>query len=138
MRASATTSPGAATEADTVALGVFTGEQPGGETPAPVRELLASGEASSSFKALAVAHAEGKRWLIVGLGSREEFDTEAARVAAAVARERARELSTRSLCWQAPLDGAAAIAAALVEGTILADYRFERYKSASRKPDAAE
>src|SRR6185437_10535615 len=69
------------------------------------------------------------RWLLVGLGRRGDFTAERARVAAAVARDRARELSTESLCWVLPSDGAAPIAAALVEGTMLADYRFERHKS---------
>ena len=56
-------------------------------------------------------------------------------MAATVVSVRARELSTRALCWQLP-DGlaqaiAAAIAAALVQGTILSDYRFEMHKSAA-------
>jgi leucyl aminopeptidase len=67
----------------------------------------------------------------VGLGKRAEFTHESARVAAAAARERARELSTRALCWQAPSDTGAEVAGALVEGTLLADYRFERHKSAA-------
>ena len=70
--------------------------------PRRSRELLASGEARRSFKALALAHADGKRWLLVGLGAREDFTPERARVAAAVARERARELSARALCWELP------------------------------------
>src|SRR5262249_7665748 len=55
--------------------------------------------------------------------------------AAAVARERLRELSTRALCWRAPAGGDADLTAALVEGTILADYRFERFKSAPASDD---
>ena len=52
-------------------------------------------------------------------------------MAAAVTLERARDISTRTLCWQVPGGAAAAgpVAAALVEGTILSDYRFETYKS---------
>jgi leucyl aminopeptidase len=130
MQVSATTQPPGSTDADTVALGVFEGEEPGPQAPPELRDLLASGEASRSSKALALAHAGGKRWLMVGLGTRDQFTPEGARVAAALARERARELSTRALCWEAPPDSAQEVAAALVEGTILADYRFERYKSA--------
>jgi leucyl aminopeptidase len=130
MQVSATTKAPAATDADTVALAVFKDEQPGEDAPAELRELLSSGEASGVFKSLALAHAGGKRWLSVGLGGRDELSAERARVAAAVARERARELSARALCWQAPPKSDPAIAAALVEGTILSDYSFERYKSA--------
>jgi len=130
MQVSTTTESPGATDADTVALGVFDGEEPEPQMPSQLAELLASGEASRSFKALALAHADGKRWLVVGLGARDQFTAERARVAAASARERARELSTLSLCWETPRDCAAEVPAALVEGTILADYRFERYKSA--------
>jgi leucyl aminopeptidase len=129
MEVSASTQPGNASDADTIAVGVFDGEEPAPGAPTELGEMLASGEASRSFKALALAHAAGKRWLVVGLGTRGDFTAERARVAAAVARERARELATRTLCWETPADSGSEVAAALVEGTILADYRFERYKS---------
>jgi leucyl aminopeptidase len=96
-----------------------------------VSELLSNGEARRSLKALAVTHAEGKRWLVVGLGEREDFTPERARVAAAVARERARELSTKVLCWQAP-SSEGEVVAALVHGTMLADYSFESHKSQAK------
>ena len=120
-------------------MGVFDDDELPPEAPAELGELLASGEARHSFKALALAHAQGKRWLLVGLGPRTEFTAERARVAAAVAWERASEIATRALCWQAPPDTDPAVAAALVEGTILRDYRFERHKSAAgEKQDAAD
>jgi leucyl aminopeptidase len=131
MRVSATTKPGGETDADTVAVGVFDGEDLSSTTPAALGELLESGEARRSFKALALAHGEGKRWLLVGLGARAELTPERARVAAAVVSERATEIATRVLCWEAPGASGPEIAGALVEGTILHDYRFERYKSSS-------
>ena len=82
--------PGA-TVADTVAIGVLGGDGTPAGAPAQVGELLANGEARGSFKSLALTHAEGKRWLIVGLGAREDFTPERARVAAAIARERTKE-----------------------------------------------
>src|SRR5437660_884561 len=90
MLVSATTAPPGDSEADTVALGLFEDEDDP-HAPAALRELLSSGEAARTFKALALAHAEGKRWLAVGLGARRDFTAENARVAAALARERARE-----------------------------------------------
>jgi leucyl aminopeptidase len=122
MFVSATTQGGESTAADTVAVGLFDGEEPtvGGavELPAAAGELLASGEARGALRGLALAHAEGRRWLLVR-----------ARVAAAVAHERALEIGARTLCWVAPIGGDLGVCAALVEGTALADYRFERHKS---------
>jgi leucyl aminopeptidase len=137
MEVSATTELPNQTAADTVAVGVFDGEELSPPAPGELSELVASGEASRSFKSLALAHADGKRWLAVGLGSRQEFTAERARVAAATTRERSRELSTRTLCWQPPANSSAEVAAALVEGTILADYRFERFKSTPAGDDDA-
>jgi leucyl aminopeptidase len=124
-------------DADTVVLGLFDGEQPASDVPAEVDRLVESGEAKGTFKALALTHVEGRRWLTAGLGPRTDFTAERARVVAAVARERARELATRQLCWQAPImpgedhQQAAEIVEALVEGTILGGYRFEMHKSKS-------
>src|SRR5207244_1757744 len=109
MQVSATTQPAGATDADTVAIGSFEDEEPSADAPGELRELLATGEASRSFKMLALAHA-GARWLSVGLGPRADFTPERARVAAATVRERARELSSRALCWQAPAGGGPEVA----------------------------
>jgi len=136
MQVSATTQPAGSTDADTVALPVFEDERLPEAAPAEAAALLAAGEARGTFKSLALAHAEGKRWLLVGLGKRERFSSERARVVAAAVRGRARELSTVALCWQAPEDSPG-IAAALVEGTMLADYRFDRHKSASAEDPGA-
>jgi leucyl aminopeptidase len=134
MEVEATTAEPGASGADTVVVGVFEGEEAPAAAPAEVAALLERGEARRSFKALAVTHAAGVRWIVVGLGARERFDAERARVAAAVAAERARELSTRTLCWASPGDGE--IAGALVEGTVLRDYRYERHRSAPPGEDA--
>ena len=116
------------TDADTVAIGVFEGGETPGGAPPEVAQLLANGEARRSHKALALTHADNKRWLVVGLGKREELTPERARVAAAVARERAKEISTKVLCWQAPSVDEGVVAA-LVEGTMLADYSFDSHRS---------
>jgi len=136
MQVSATTQPAGSTDADTVALPVFEDEYGPEAAPAEAAALLAAGEARGAFKSLALAHADGKRWLLVGLGKRERFTPERARVAAAAVRGRTRELSTVALCWQAPEDSPE-IAAALVEGTMLADYRFDRHKSAPAEDPGA-
>ncbi len=117
-------------QADTVAVALFEGEGPPPRAPAAVSALLDSGEARTKPGSLALTHADGRRWLLVGFGPREEASGERARVAAAAAAARAREISTRALCWIVPEASGETIAAALVEGTVLADYRFERFKSA--------
>ncbi|HEX3911441.1 MAG TPA: leucyl aminopeptidase [Solirubrobacteraceae bacterium] len=129
MQVSATTRQIADSDADTIALGLFEGEGAPEQAPTEAVALVSSAEARSSFRSLALAHAEGKRWLLVGFGKREAFTPERARVLASVARERARELSSLALCWALPQDCAPEIAGAIVEGTMLADYRFERHKS---------
>src|SRR6478672_11905280 len=104
MRASATTAAPAATAADTIAIGVFEDEGvahdlPGGELEA----LLDGGEATRSFKHVALWHHDGRRYLLVGLGARGAFSGERARVAAAaVIVGRCRDLGTSALCWEVP------------------------------------
>src|ERR1700704_6669098 len=131
MRVSATTRACRESDADTIAVAVFEDKEPGDGLPGEIGELLSSGEARRSFKSLALGHADGRRWLLVGFGARGDLSPERARVAAATARARARELSTRSLCWELPADAGEEVAAALVEGTILGDYCFDRFKTGS-------
>ncbi|HWD85165.1 MAG TPA: leucyl aminopeptidase [Solirubrobacteraceae bacterium] len=129
MQVEATTDGPLATDADTIVIGVFEGDGIAHDTPeGALQALLDSGEAKRAFKRLAVAHAEGRRWIIAGLGARDDFDAERARVAAAVAHGRARELGVHTLCWEVPHHVSDRIVAGLVEGTMLHAYRFDRYK----------
>jgi leucyl aminopeptidase len=131
---SARRGPPEETSADTRVIGLFEGESlPEG----PLRALSESGEASGKPRKLAVAHEDGsRRVIVIGLGKRDEFDAEQARVAAAVAAGRARELAARSLSWAAP--SGEGVAGALVEGTLLALYRFDRFKSSPGDDDPSE
>jgi leucyl aminopeptidase len=130
MRIAATTDGPLATTADTIAVGVFDGEDVAHDVGDGVlQRLLDRGEARRAFKHLAVTHAEERRWIVVGLGSREAFDAERARVAAAAALARARELGTATLCWEVPHHVDDAVVAGLVEGTVLGGYRFDRYRN---------
>jgi leucyl aminopeptidase len=117
------------TAADTRVVGLFEGE----ELPdARLQALVELGEAKPGFRKLALAHEEApgggqRRVLIAGLGARDEFDPERARVVAAEAAAKARELGAVSLSWAAPEGGR--VPGALVEGTLLRLYSFDRYKS---------
>src|SRR3954447_11757558 len=129
MRVTATTDAPRDTPADTVAIGVFEGEGVAHDTSgSELQALLDAGEAKPAFKHLAVAHADGKRWVLVGLGDRDAFTLERARIAAATAQARAGELGARALCWEVPHHVGDDAAGALVEGTVLGAYRFDRFK----------
>jgi leucyl aminopeptidase len=118
-------------------LGLFEGES---LPDARLQALVELGEAKPGLKQVAVAHEDApgggqRRVLIAGLGRRDEFDAERARVAAAAAAGRAKELGAVSLSWAAP-DGDG-IAAGLVEGTLLKLYSFDRFKSSRDDGDGA-
>src|ERR687893_2987305 len=123
------------TAADTRVVPLFDGESLPDER---LQRLVDLGEAKPGLKKVAVAHEDApgggqRRVLIAGLGKRDELDPERARVAAAAAAERAKELGAVSLSWAAPAgDG---IAAAIVEGTLLKLYSFDRFKSKGEDDD---
>jgi leucyl aminopeptidase len=121
--------PLADVDADVVALALAEGEA----LPPELREAPGADHARTGFKKLAMLYPNRpSRVLVVGLGSPQELDVERLRVAAALAAKRTQSEQGRSLAWLVPgaigLDAAAA-GAALVEGTLLAGYRFDRYRS---------
>jgi leucyl aminopeptidase len=126
------------TAADTRVVGLFDGDKLA--DPA-LQRLVELGEAKPALKRVAVTHEDApgggqRRVLIAGLGKREDFDAERARVAAGAAAARAKELGAVSLSWAAqPGDG---VAGALVEGTLLRLYAFERFKSKPNDNDEIE
>ena len=136
MRATSTTDAPLATDADTIVVGLIEDEGiPHDLEGAPLGALVEAGEARTAFRHLAVTHAQGRRFVLVGLGRRDELDAERARRAAAAVHGRAKELGTRVLCWELPHKVDDTLAAALVEATVLAGYRFDRYKSGAGDDD---
>ena len=109
------------TSADTRVVALFEDES----LPGDLRSLVDSGEAKPALRKVAVTHEDGRRVIVAGLGKREELEPEKARVAAAAVASRAREIGSSSLSWDAPEGTAPAI----VEGTLLALYKFDRFKS---------
>src|SRR5918998_5252673 len=135
----ATTDSPLDTGADTVVVGIFDGKGiPHDTDDGALGALVESGEARSELRALTHTHAAGRRWILVGCGARDEFDGERARVVAAVALRRAQELGARVLCWELPHKVPDAVAGALVEGTLLAAYRFREFKSEPGEDHAPE
>ena len=118
MEARATTDAPVDTAADTIAIGVFEGEDVAHDVDdGALQALVDSGEAQARA-------AQGRRhprrrvgagcWS--GWGRATSSTPERARVAAAVALGRARELGARSLCWELPHHMSGEQAAALRRG----------------------
>jgi leucyl aminopeptidase len=135
MRVTATTQGPRETNADTVVVGVFEGEDVAHDVDGALQGLLDSGEAKRGFRKLAVTHADGKRWIVAGLGDRDAFTAERARVAAASVQSRAKELGTETLCWEVPHHVDDAVVGGLVEGTVLGAYAFTQFKSDAKDGD---
>jgi leucyl aminopeptidase len=138
MRASFRRGAATDTAADTLCVGLFEDES----VPSAIDDavggklarLVESGEAKAGLRKTAVLHPEGAigpaRVVTVGLGKRSEFDSERARIASAVGLRRASEAGSRSVAWAVPENtDQATIGAAVVEGSLLAAYKFDRYKS---------
>jgi leucyl aminopeptidase len=126
MRVSSTTQAPPETEADTIAVGVFEGKAIAHDVDGVLQGLVDSGEARGGLRKVAVAHAGGRRYILVGLGNRDDFDAERARLAATAVVGRAKELGARVLCWELPHHTEAP---GFVEGTLLAAYEYAAFKS---------
>jgi leucyl aminopeptidase len=124
MRVAVLTAPDSS--ADTRVIPVFEGEP----LPDPaLQALVESGEAKSAPRKTAVFHENGRRIVLTGVGKRADTNAERLRVAAAAAATRAKELGSHALAWEVPdVDGATT---GVVQGTLLALYRFDRFKSSA-------
>jgi leucyl aminopeptidase len=111
---------------DLVAVGLYEGES----LPAALADVPGAGSAKGAYKKLLLLHPDEPAWvLVVGLGKRDEADAERLRVAAALAAKEAARLEAGSIAWALPEAGEETVAAeALVTGTILGSYRFDRFK----------
>ena len=112
-------------DAEIGVAGVYDGE----ELPESLSGARGADDVKTAYRKLTLLHPERPpRAIVAGLGRREEMEPERARVVAALAATQAAELGARSLAWELPATGdPPATAAAIVTGTILAGYRFDRY-----------
>ena len=135
MQVEVTDKPFADVEADLHAVGLFDGEA----LPEAFRDLPGAGDVRTAFKRMTLLRPEHpERVLVAGLGKPGELDSERLRVAAALVVTEASRYEARTLAWELPQAAGdrlspEARAAAVVEGTVLASYRFDRFKS--RDPD---
>ena len=126
MRVDVADKPLSEVESDFVGVLVFDGD----ELPEPLAGAPGSEDVKASYKkATLVYPGTPRRALVVGLGARDEFTPERARVAAAIAARTAASMDASTLALKAPDGDDPAAATAMVEGAILASYRFDRFKS---------
>jgi leucyl aminopeptidase len=123
-----TATPLAEVEADVRVLGLADGE----ELPAELQGIEGAGDVRTAARKTTLLRPHDARVLIVGLGPAERVDAEGLRVAAAIATREAGRFDATSVAWGLPAasDGVepASAVAALAEGTILASFRFDRYR----------
>lgn len=141
--------------ADTLIVNLFEGvEEPGGATGAidgaldgAIKEMIAQGDLSGRAGEIGVLYPRGaisaRRVLVVGLGKAEDFNLEGVRKAAGSAIKRARDLNASRVATILHGGGAAglpvqAAAQAVVEGTLLALYRYAAPKKEERKKGEIE
>ncbi|MBI3891683.1 MAG: leucyl aminopeptidase, partial [Candidatus Wallbacteria bacterium] len=105
-----------------------------------VSELVKDGEVSGKKGNLTVLHARGvpyKRLFVIGLGKRQSFELDFMRNEVATAARKAREMGCKKLTADVPhelVEGdASAEARALVEGVVLANYKFTKYLSGHKE-----
>jgi leucyl aminopeptidase len=124
-----------AAQADLEVIGLPEGE----DLPPSLADVAGAGDVKTAFKrATLLRPSADERILVVGLGKREELTAERLRVAAAVALKQAQALEAASLAWALPESSTSVelpvAAGAIVEGTILASYRFDRFHTSDDEP----
>ena len=133
--------------ADALVVNLFSGvTRPGGATGAldkalggAIQELVQQGDFDGKLGKTVVLYPRGaipaRRVIVVGLGEQDKFDLEAVRKAAAAAAKRAREVGAKDIATIVHGAGVGGLrpaeaAQAVVEGTLLALYRFPKYQPA--------
>jgi leucyl aminopeptidase len=121
------------TDAALVAVGLYEGEA----LPEEVAGAPGAADAKGSYKKMTRLYPGGpERLLVVGLGERDDLDAERLRVLAALVAGEAKKLEASSLAWTLPAFEDEPVAAeAIVTGTILGAYRFDRFKGKGDEDD---
>ena len=121
-------------DCDVFCVGIFEDIDTPGWIDERATKLIDSGVARADEGKITTLHGDEHHTLLVGLGKKDEFDVEKARVASANVRGDAERAGAGTLCWAVPDNVPQTdVAAALVEGLMLASYSFDRYKSDTSK-----
>ena len=113
----------------------------GDELSEPLGSTAGAADASADFKSQVIVYpGHPERVVVIGLGKKEDFTAEKARVIGAVAQKALKQVKGEALAWMLPdaPEGIepGAIAAALVEGAGFSAFEFDRYKSGSDGEEA--
>ncbi|HMU25808.1 MAG TPA: leucyl aminopeptidase [Solirubrobacterales bacterium] len=123
-------------DADLVAVGLFEGDG----LSEPLGSTAGASDASGDFKSKVIVYpGKPERVVIIGLGPKDGFTLEKARVAGAVAQKALKEVKGEALAWMLPDTGdldPGGVAACLVEAAIFSAFDFDRYKSGSDGKEA--
>jgi leucyl aminopeptidase len=131
VRIEVTGEPLEAVDADLQVTGLAQGE----ELDGAYRDLPGARDVRGGFRRHTLLRpGPDRRVLVVGLGKRDELDAERLRICAALAVSEAARYEATTIAWALPDSGAAGampagLATGLVEGTILASFRFDRFRS---------
>src|SRR5690606_25824021 len=130
-------------------IGVFEGEHDFSQSKeldpavlASIKETLENKEFRGTFGSSILVYTPGKRpirkILLLGLGKKEKFTGESARICAGKAAQKAKELGARefSILQFSSLDEG--LVEAMTEGVMLALYSFDRYKEQKEPPTKVE
>jgi leucyl aminopeptidase len=127
LRVEVSDKPLAEDESDLLAVLVFDGD----DLPAPLAGAPGSEDVKGGYKKTSLIHPEKPhRALVIGLGDRDDFEPERARVAGAIAARTAGSMDATSMTLAGPAGADLnALMTAAVEGAILGSYHFDRFKS---------
>ncbi len=136
MRVEVSDKPLSEVESDLLAVLLFDGD----DLPEPLAGAPGSDDVKGAYRKTTLIHPESpRRALVVGLGDRDEFEPERARVAGAIAARMAASVDATSLTIAGPdSEDPKALATAAVEGAILGSYRFDRFKSKKDDDEAKD
>jgi leucyl aminopeptidase len=136
LRVEITDKPLTDVDSDLLAVLIFDGD----DLPEPLAGAPGTEDVKGAYKKATLVHPQTpRRALVIGLGDRDAFEPERARVAGAIAARTAGSLDGSSLALAGPeTPDPKALATAMVEGAILASYRFDRFKSKKEDDDSAK
>jgi len=104
---------------------------------AAIIELIENKEFKRSFGSNIIFHMMGKglikKIMLIGLGTREKFTDEEARIIAGKAALKAKELGVEEFCILPFMDVDEALIEAISEGVLLSLYSFNRYKTRGKE-----
>jgi leucyl aminopeptidase len=132
-------------ETSLLVIGVFEGEHDFSQSReldpivfASIKETLENvefrGTSGSSIIVYTLGRGPMKKIMLLGLGKREKFNDESARICAGIAAQKANELGVKEFCLLHFSNLDEGLVEAMTEGVALALYSFDKYKGGKKEP----